>query len=319
MYKLIEKIKSLYPKKTKRRRKGVFWLQKIKKNFSFDNSERSKFKKRKNQLSFNIDSFNKIAFLKKNRKVYYSAALWVLVFTIIFVVFGPYFTVKNVNILKKDNLTNINIAYKAITNIRWKSIFAVKEKEIFEKLKTYQHNIKNIDVSTTIPNNLKITIESYRGLFNTNINNKPYIITENGTLIPHKPDTALKNIKVLNNSDEINRFIDYKQVFDTEYINNIFMLISKLEENIIDIKIQELQYYSIERELHVKTTNNLLLFSLDEDIIEQVEKTVIFHKQYHSLEKYGIYYSDLRIPNKVFYCPISEEFRCIQNIKRVYE
>ena len=126
MYKLIEKIKSLYPKKTKRRRKGVFWLQKIKKNFSFDNSERSKFKKRKNQLSFNIDSFNKIAFLKKNRKVYYSAALWVLVFTIIFVVFGPYFTVKNVNILKKDNLTNINIAYKAITNIRWKSIFAVK-------------------------------------------------------------------------------------------------------------------------------------------------------------------------------------------------
>jgi hypothetical protein len=97
------------------------------------------------------------------------------------------------------------------------------------------------------------------------------------------------------------------------------MLISKLEENIIDIKIQELQYYSIERELHVKTTNNLLLFSLDEDIIEQVEKTVIFHKQYHSLEKYGIYYSDLRIPNKVFYCPISEEFRCIQNIKRVYE
>jgi len=319
MYKLIEKIKSLYPKKTKRRRKGVFWLQKIKKNFSFDNSERSKFKKRKNQLSFNIDSFNKIAFLKKNRKVYYSAALWVLVFTIIFVVFGPYFTVKNVNILKKDNLTNINIAYKAITNIRWKSIFAVKEKEIFEKLKTYQHNIKNIDVSTTIPNNLKITIESYRGLFNTNINNKPYIITENGTLIPHKPDTALKNIKVLNNSDEINRFIDYKQVFDTEYINNIFILISKLEENIIDIKIQELQYYSIERELHVKTTNNLLLFSLDEDIIEQVEKTVIFHKQYHSLEKYGIYYSDLRIPNKVFYCPISEEFRCIQNIKRVYE
>ena len=319
MYKLIEKIKSLYPKKTKRRRKGVFWLQKIKKNFSFDNSERSKFKKRKNQLSFNIDSFNKIAFLKKNRKVYYSAALWVLVFTIIFVVFGPYFTVKNVNILKKDNLTNINIAYKAITNIRWKSIFAVKEKEIFEKLKTYQHNIKNIDVSTTIPNNLKITIESYRGLFNTNINNKQYIITENGTLIPNKPDTALKNIKVLNNSDEINRFIYYKQVFDTEYINNIFMLISKLEENIIDIKIQELQYYSIERELHVKTTNNLLLFSLDEDIIEQVEKTVIFHKQYHSLEKYGIYYSDLRIPNKVFYCPISEEFRCIQNIKRVYE
>jgi hypothetical protein len=119
--------------------------------------------------------------------------------------------------------------------------------------------------------------------------------------------------------DEINKFIDYKKVFENAYINNIFTLIGKLEENIINIKIEKLTYYVIERELHIKTPNNLLLFSLDEDIIEQVEKTVIFHKQYHSLDKYGIYYSDLRIPNKIFYCPISEEFRCIQNMKRIYE
>ena len=67
-----------------------------------------------------------------------------------------------------------------------------------------------------------------------------------------------------------------------------------------------------------KTITSLMKFYLDEDIIEQIEKTVVFHKQYHSLEKYGIYYSDFRIPNKVFYCPIEEEFRCIQNIKRIY-
>jgi len=266
-----------------------------------------------------MDTLNKVAFLKQNKKMYYAIAWWIIVFIIIFVIFGPYFTIKNVNILKKDNLTNINIAYKAIDSIRWRSIFSVKEKDIYDKLKIYQHNIKDIDINTTLPNNLKITIESYKWLFNTVVNNKTYTITENGTLVPNKPEEWYKNLKVINNTpDEINKFLDYKDVFDEKYINDIFTLVNKIEENIIDIKVQDITYYIIEREVHIKTTNNLLLFSLDEDIIEQIEKTVVFHKQYHYLEKYGIYYSDFRIPNKVFYCPIEEEFRCIQNIKRIY-
>jgi cell division septal protein FtsQ len=320
MHKLIKRIKSLYQKTPKRRRRSLFWLQKIGKHISLDNSERTKFKKRKTQLSFNIDRFNKINVFNKNKKIYYIIGWCFLFISIVFIVFGPYFRVKNINILKKDNLTNINIAYKAIDSVRWKSIFSIKEKDIFDKLRIYQHNIKDIDISTRIPNNLKITLESYKGLFNTVINDKSYIITENGVLIPNKPDTALQNLQVFNShKDEINKFIDYKEIFNPQYINNIATLTNKLKENIIDLNIKELSYYVTEREVHINTTNNLLLFSLDEDIYDQVEKTVIFHKQYHSLEKYGIYYSDLRIPNKVFYCPVSEEFRCIQNMKRIYE
>jgi hypothetical protein len=92
---------------------------------------------------------------------------------------------------------------------------------------------------------------------------------------------------IINNiSNNINKFLDYRKVFNEKYINNISTIINKLQKNILNIKIQELTYYTVERELHIRTKNNLLIFSLDEDTNKQIEKIVIFHKQYNSIENY---------------------------------
>ena len=244
-----------------------------------------------------------------------------LIWTTIFLLFWPYFKIKNINIIKEDEITNINIAYKWIDYLRWKSIFSIDKKDILEKLTSYQQNIKYIEVKTILPNTLKITIRSYNWIFNTNTdwNSKNYIIVENWTLIPSTVNKELKTIKIINNTNEnINNFLDYRKIYEEKYIKNIEYLVNKLEENIIDLKILDLNYYIIERELHIKIQNNLLIYSLNNYLDEQIEKTVIFNKEHHKLKNEWIYYTDLRIPFKIFYCPTDEEYKCIQNIKSLY-
>jgi len=328
MLNIIKYIKKKFWKKRSSRnktKKYIFWPKKIKsfeknqKNSFFLDTKKNKFKIRKKQLNINVDFFKKNKLFKIKKVIFYITILLILIISILFIIFWPYFKIKNINILKNDNLTNINISYKAIDNIRWKLIFIIKKKEIFEKLKEYQHNIKDIDLNIEIPNSLKITIKSYKWIFNTSINKKQYIITKNWVLVPSKLDKELKNLIIINNiSNNINKFLDYRKVFNEKYINNISTIINKLQKNILNIKIQELTYYTVERELHIRTKNNLLIFSLDEDTNKQIEKIVIFHKQYNSIENYWIYYIDLRIQNKIFYCPIEEKNICTKNIKRIY-
>jgi cell division septal protein FtsQ len=56
--------------------------------------------------------------------------------------------------------------------------------DLFNKFKNYQDNVKSIDSSIILPHTLRIEIESYKELFNVIINEKPYILLENGTLVP---------------------------------------------------------------------------------------------------------------------------------------
>ena len=98
-------------------------------------------------------------------------------------------------------------------------------------------------------------------------------------------------------------------------------IIKKLEENIINLKIKNIYYYEVERELHIEIENwNILIFSIDDDIeaIEQIEKLVIFNKDYSSIIDKKIIYIDLRIKNKIFYCDEESSSICNENIKSIY-
>ena len=281
----------------------------------------SKFKKRKNQLNFKFDVFNIFKSFKNKSINYYIFLFFLLLILISFIIFWPVFKLKIINISKNDDITNINIAYNSIDDIRWKHIFLIDEKIIFNKIITYQQNIKDIDINIILPNKLKILIESYKWLFYTNINNKNYLVTENWALVPLKNSINNWEINelIIKTNLSNNFYLDYKKIFDEKQINKIYTSVIKLKNNLLNIWIKKIIYYEIEQELHIKLKNNvLLIYSLDENTYNQIEKTVIFNKEFKNINWSDLIYIDFRIKNKVFYCNKDEEKNCNNNIKRIY-
>ena len=245
-----------FKQKTKNDRKKIY----------FTENKNTSFKKRKKQLSLNINNFNYINNIIKNKNIIYLTIFSLIIILLIILLFTPYTKIKIINIIKKDDITNLNIAYNSIDNIRWKSILNIDKKKIKENIIKYQSNISNINIDIILPNSLKITLESYKPLFYTKINNnnieKKYLILSNWTLVPNsKENKDMKLLNIITNDDlKLPSFLDYKNIYSEKYVINISNIIQKLKENIIDIKIENLNYYTIERELHIQTSNNLIIF-----------------------------------------------------------
>ena len=289
-----------------------------KRKFILNKTEQTSFIKKRRNLSINNKHLEKLKIFWNNTSHYYILLLAILLLTLIYIIFWPLFKIKNIEIIKQDNITNMQIAYKAVDNYRWKSILSIEKKHILENLQKYQHNISSIKTDIILPNTLKIIIDSYKWAYNTTINWKTFLITNNWTLIPSSYSKDLKELIIKKKFDK-NKFLDYKKSLDKEYINKITKIISSIKENIIDLEIKELTYYVIERELHIETEKNTtIIFDLNWEYKEQIEKIVIFNKDYMNVNKSAIIYIDLRIKNKVFYCTNENEYQCLTNIKSIY-
>jgi cell division septal protein FtsQ len=93
--------------------------------------------------------------------------------------FGPIFTVQNIQILRNDNITEMSLSYSSVENIREKRIVNLDEQVIENKMKEYQNNIKDVDINFDFPDTVKIKLSSYPIYFNTTLNNKSYYVTQN--------------------------------------------------------------------------------------------------------------------------------------------
>jgi hypothetical protein len=179
----------------------------------------------------------------------------------------------------------MDIAYKAVDYFRGKQLLSIDEVEVFNRLKNYEDNIQSVSVSFSLPNTLKIEIGSFKEMFNVVINEKNYILVENGTLVPANPNKNLKFLNLKKDFDK-NSFIEYKQVFQPRYIEKINNIVKRFEQNFINVPIEALHYYEVERELHLEISGNrLLIFSLDTNtsIESQIEKLAIFNKDYFTI------------------------------------
>lgn len=301
-------------------------IKKIKKIFNNENSKvvlkeknRRQAKKRKS-FKINLSFLSGFNYFKWKYIPYLLIFLWAFVLLTLFLVFGPFFTVKSIEIIRKDNITNMDISYKSMDYFRWEKMFKINEKDVLARFKDYQDNVKSIKLKLKLPSTLKIEVESYKEVFNVLINDNTYLLLENWTLVPWAHS---KNLRLLNIVTEIdkNKFIEYKQIFKPIYIDRINTIIKRFEENFINVSIADLYYYESERELHINLEDgSFILFSIDypEEIEHQIEKLAIFNKDYFSIDKSIFVYIDLRIKNKVFYCPIEIKNQCESNLKGIY-
>lgn len=316
MKKYLEKFKKIINTKIKKKSKNRLFINQIEKRIRNKNNF---FSKRKN-LNINLSFLKLNNFFKKNYIPYLFISTIVIISILIFILLWPIFRVKYIDILKKDNVTNMDIAYKAMEYYRWKKIFDINEKEIFDRIKSYQENIKSLELSLDLPNKIKIDISSYKEIYSININWKSYFLLENWVIIPANNNKEVPFLDVKKEFDK-NQFLDYKKVFNTNYTDAIKYIEESLKENILWIEIKELIYYEVERELHIIANNDIrLIFWIDskESYQEQIKNLSVFNKEYENLIESELYYIDLRIINKIFTCDKSIWKNCSKNLKSVY-
>jgi len=96
--------------------------------------------------------------------------------------------------------------------------------------------------------------------------------------------------------------VDREQVIPTDHMEYMLGAL-QYYKNVMGLDILGIEYLPIEREMHLKTANNLFLWiSLERDYKEQIDK---LHTIYEAAElnKEDLAYIDLRIKEKVIYCP----------------
>jgi len=305
---MIKKILHLFNKKKKYKNKII--------PYSFYRKWKKLNKRKKYNLKINLNIFNTNIF--KNSTIINASIIFILLF-VLFLIFWPLLRVNKIEIIRKDYLTNIDIAYKSLDFLRWKSIFLLNFDNIKTKLKNYQINIKDINIKLSFPDLLKIEIGSYTWLFNTNINNKNYIITENGVFIPIKKYSQIKDLKIVYKKIKNIPILDYKKVLSSKYLLKINYLINKLEENILSIKIKKSFYFKNERELHLVTKSWIrLIYDLSNTVDSQIKDTVILNKQYYKIYEGGLVYIDFRVKDKIYYCKDKIKQICLKNIDKIY-
>lgn len=290
------------------------------------NSKKDNYKSRKKQLKINFWNIPSFEIFYQYKNYIYITLFPLIIFVIIFILFGPIFTVQNIQILRNDNITEISLAYTSVESIREQKIFQLDENTIEKKMKEYQNNIKDIDISFSLPDTINIKLSSYPIYFNTMINEKSYYITQNWTLVPGKNNEEYKNISIKKKLNQTS-IPDYNKLFSTQHMEEIYNAYNYLEENIVDIKVDSIDYYPIERETHFQLNNNvLLIYTLGRAMDEQIEKTVIYNTEHNLLSDTSIVYIDFRVrenvwvnkKEKIFYCTKETENQCIENLKKIY-
>jgi hypothetical protein len=132
---------------------------------------------------------------------------------------------------------------------------------------------------------------------------------------------------IVKNKIDKNILPDYKSFYHQEHMEAIYEAYQYLEDNVIDIKVEELYYYPIEREVHFKLDNEtLLIYSLSKDLKMQIKKTVIYNTEHKKLSDNDVVYIDFRIKriinnsqkDKIYYCTKETEYQCFQNLKKIY-
>lgn len=279
----------------------------------------------KKRKSFNFSKFKTFITFKVTKQTLNNISIWfalVLLFLLILLFFWPTFKIKTRLILKNDDLINIERAYDSTSKFVWQNIFMIEKNDIINELQKDEQNIKKVDIDIILPDTIKIVLSSYKSVFNSTIWNKTYIITENWVAIPkNKTDSKLKNIVIKTKEPNFSN-INYKKIISDEYMKNIQDIYTKIEENILWIKVEEIKYYITEREIIVKINNStMLIFSINSDINKQVEKLVQFNienKENINLKNDWIYYIDLRITDKIFYCEKQIDKVCKNNLTEIY-
>jgi cell division septal protein FtsQ len=112
---------------------------------------KSKFSKRKKQITFKLPKFQN-NYIKNNGKLVYLSVFFIIILLFVASLFTPVFSIKKINITlynEQDGLIDLNIAYNLVSYYRGKNNIFLDKNEIKEQLVNYQKNIDRIEINKT--------------------------------------------------------------------------------------------------------------------------------------------------------------------------
>lgn len=237
-----------------------------------------------------------------------------IVITITFIIFWPFFKVHKILILREDNIININKSYSNVEYIRGESIFFLDTSELASRLQKWQQAIQNIKFELSFPDSLSIYLKSYSPIFQSS----DYLILANGSLIKKegKKQYDVQDMFLSQKLDEI-QFL--KDGLKPNELKSIQWLLHELPKNILWFSPLTVHYFVTEKEVLISNQlGTVFIFDLTWNIKNQVKQLAIFQKEWWNVSEKKYIYIDVRIPQKLFLCWYEEEFNCRNTIKSIY-
>lgn len=321
---MFKKIKKYINSKISNKRFKRSIKKEKRKIFIDDLNYEKKFKKRK-KIVLNFPNFSEF-FNKQNLKNFYIWLFLFLTISLIIILFSPLLNIQKIEIetdSSSKNLIDLNIAYKSVDSFRNKNILLLSQSEIWNSIINYQKNINKIEINKYFFSP-KITIKlySYGAIYYTIISWKKYLITKNWVFIQtnNKDLNGLKEINI-ELSNNYNDLYDYKKILQEKYTDKIMSIEKEISQNIVWLQIKKIYYFEKEREVHFDINNNIkLIFDINtDDTEEQVKKLAIFNKEHLNIAQTNtIFYIDLRVPNKIYYCETENILICEKTLQSIY-
>ena len=280
--------------------------------------------------------------------VYFTISLAILIILFVFLFFSSYFSVTNIEVVRKDFNINTAAIGNELNQYLGENIIFFQKSNIMNAIREKFPEFATVEVNKIFPHTIKVQLESYPIVANlrayyilpkaetsvANTEDKSMVKLEEAlqaamTLEGGRPETTAKeelnpieqkcllsrigqaifdqeeNLELLTISvGNLDQPIEDREiVIPKEEMDYIFDSM-RYFNNTFEMQITSAKYLPIAREIHFKTDSNIWIWlSLEKDYKNQIDKLKTIYET-AELNKEEIKYIDLRISEKVIYCPL---------------
>ncbi len=242
---------------------------------------------------------------------------WLLILCVLFLLL-PFFRIsyQSLYIARGDTLIDINRAYETLWYLREEHIAFTDFAKIENRLQKSQPWIRDVYIRRSFPNKLYISLRSENIIFQT----ENLLILESGKTLKKENKNYIDIPKIVLYDSHKQLLDQYSEVLEEEYIQKIIELQKSLQKNIPSFSYDPALYYIKQQELILQGTGlNILIFDLNGDINDQVKRLSVFHNEHTNISEANFVYIDVRIPRKIHYCSLWEEYACRSTLEKYYD
>lgn len=134
---------------------------------------------------------------------------------------------------------------------------------------------------------------------NTPVEQKGLINAIGQAIFDQEENLELRTIVIRDLGREI---LDREQIIPAPHIEYILESVDYFEKT-MNLKITDIIYFPVGREIHLKTKNKIEIWLfLEQPFVDQIDKLKVIYER-AELNKLDLAYIDLRVKEKVIYCP----------------
>jgi cell division septal protein FtsQ len=278
----------------KRRRKN--YKRSIAKEFT-------KKRQRKIRYIFSKANFKISRFITKIAAI--SFAILLVIISIGFVFSSKYLSIRHIELIRSDFITNTEKIYLSVKHIRDKSIIFINKKALAEKIKEEHPYISLVEIDRIFPDTIRLKLSTYPILAKMQIHiasseeTQTVFVNQIG-MVSHgtREDEDLFLI------EQKEEYLDFAQngqkLIESDILQNILDNKSLLE-NTLSMAIKKVEYFKNAQELHYITGSDIAFWiDFASPAEKQIKKLEHIMAETDILSK-NLEYVDLRVDGRIYW------------------